>query len=104
MTTKTDKTENKADELPRSEYDHKEGRLSEPKVGDEPTVLRHQVDPVMDPKQFEDEGNGVVPRRADPFAHQRDEKAAKAAHKEEVAKGEKESDPTDKPKGDKPKA
>ncbi len=90
MSTKTEKTE--VDELPRSEYDHKEGRLSEPKPGDEPTVLRHQVDAVMDPKQFEEEGNGVVPRRADPFAHQRDEAAAKKANKEEAKKDEKKDD------------
>lgn len=99
MTTKTDdKPQDPMDQ--RSEFDHKEGRLTEPKPGDNPTVLRHQVDPVMDPAQFEDEGNGVVPRRADPFAHQRDEKAAKAAHKEEAKKNETKDSPkaSDKPR------
>lgn len=70
----------------RSEYDHKEGVLSEPQLGDEPKVVRHQVDPVRDPKLFEEEGNGPVPRRGDPFAHQRDEKAAEAGYKKELKK------------------
>lgn len=72
----------------RSEYDHESGVLNEPKPEDDPKTYRHQVDPVRDPALVDQENN-PVPRRGDPFAHQRDEKAAKAGHKEEVAKEEK---------------
>lgn len=62
----------------RSHYDHKEGILTEPRRGDDPKVERKQVDPVRDPALYDNEGNGPVPRRGDPFAHQRDAKAAKS--------------------------
>lgn len=70
----------------RSEYDHKEGVLNEPKLGDEPKVLRHRVDMRRDIEVEEGQDpNGPVPRRGDPFAHQRDAAAAKAAAKKETA-------------------
>lgn len=72
----------------RASYDHETGTYSEPKPGDNPKTVRHQVDPRLDRATEDSQNpNGPVPRRADPFAHQRDEKAAKA----EAAKGEKAS-------------
>jgi hypothetical protein len=68
-----------------SSYDHKTGTLSEPAKADEPQVRRHQVDPVSDPALFEEANeNPPIPRRGDPYAHQRDEKAAKAGYEKEA--------------------
>lgn len=88
-----DKKEAPADPIAdnRAAYDHKEGVYTEPKVGDEPKVVRHQVDARQD-IDMEEEGNGPIPRRADPFAAQRDEKAAKAEYAKEKKEGEKASD------------
>lgn len=100
MTTKKNQTEEQtADPMDkRSEYDHENGVLMEPKPGDEPRVERKQVDPVRDPALFVEENNdnGPVPRRGDPYAHQRDTKAAEAGAKKE----EKESAPARKAKED----
>lgn len=82
----------------RSHYDHETSTLMEPAKGDDPQVRRHQVDMLRDPALFEEESKDApAPRRGDPFAHQRDEKAAKAEHKKEAAKDE------DKSKDDKSK-
>jgi len=70
----------------RSEFDHETGKLSEPEVGDDPKVKIHDVEPVRDSNMYEDQGNGPVPRRADPFAHQRDQQAAKKAGLEDQKK------------------
>lgn len=90
----TEKKEVPADPMAdkRSEFDHKEGRLSEPKIGDEPKVMRHDVDPRRDINLEEGQDvHGPVPRRGDPFAHQRDAKAAEAGNKKEAAKEEDEA-------------
>ncbi len=58
----------------------------EPKVGDNPKVMRHQVDPLRNVVEEDQDERGPIPRRADPHAFQRDEKAAKAEHKKEAAK------------------
>ncbi len=78
----------------RAEYDHETGTYREPKVGDDPKVLgRHQVDARQDIELEEGQDpNGSIPRRADPFAHQRDKKAAEKEYKEEAKKDEQESD------------
>lgn len=85
--TKTEKDKAMADPMAdnRSEFDHETGKLTEPEVGTDPQVLRHRVDAIKDPALFEEEqGNGPIPRRGDPFAHQRDEKAAKAGGEAEL--------------------
>lgn len=81
MTKKEDKQEDQ-----RSHYDHKEGVLTEPRKEDDPQVVRKQVDPIRDPDMSEEMGNGPIPRRGDPYAHQRDAKAAKAEGKKEEKK------------------
>lgn len=90
-----EKTEKMADVMAdkRSSYDHKAGVLTEPPLKDEPRVMRHQVDALKNigPEEGQDP-NGPVPRRGDPFAHQRDAKAAEAAGKKEAAKKEKDED------------
>lgn len=93
---------NKKDEAPAdpmaedvSKFDHETGKLYEPKVEDEPRVRRHQVDPIRNPMSAEDAeevGNGPVPRRGDPFAHQRDAKAAKAEAAKQAAEDKKAAD------------
>lgn len=77
----------------RSSYDHKTGKLTEPDKSGDPEVIRHQVDPVQDPALFTEANvNSPVPRRGDPYAHQRDEKAAKAGYKEEAKREERTKD------------
>lgn len=83
MTTKKDEKQKKQEDR-RSHYDHEEGVLTEPTRDDDPQVIRKQVDPIRDPDMSEDVGYGPVPRRGDPYAHQRDQKATK-----KQAKGEK---------------
>ena len=83
MTTKKDNEKVQESEDKRSHYDHETGTLSEPKPNDT-KVYRHQVDPIRDPAVVEEEGNGPIPRTGDPFAHQRDAKAAEKAGKEEA--------------------
>lgn len=73
----------------RSHYDHEQGSLSEPQREDDPKVERKHVDPIRDPALYDEEGNGPVPRRGDPFAHQRDEKGAKSAAKKQAKDDEK---------------
>lgn len=81
------KTEAPAEkEEQRAAFDHKEGVYSEPKVGDDPKVRRHDVEPTRNPAEFEELGNGPVPRRADPYAAQRDKKAAEKSVKEDSKK------------------
>lgn len=86
--TKKDKQKDEKQQERRSHYDHEEGILTEPRRDDDPKVIRKQVDPVRDPALYGNEGNGPVPRRGDPFAHQRDEKAAEKGAKEEQKKDE----------------
>ena len=83
MTTKKDEAKIAEQEEPRSSYDHETGVLTEPKPNDT-KVYRHQVDPIRDPSVVEEEGNGPIPRTGDPFAHQRDAKAAEKAGKDET--------------------
>lgn len=97
MTTKKD--EDKTVEDGRSYYDHENGVLVEPKPNDT-RVMRHQVDPIRDPAIVSDEGNGPIPRTGDPFAHQRDTKAAEKAAKEEAKESEKKAAKAESDKGD----
>lgn len=87
MTSKKDEPKQ---EDRRSHYDHEEGVLTEPRKEDDPMVERKEVDPPRDPELYSDLGNGPVPRRGDPYAHQRDEKAAKKAAKKEEKKSDEE--------------
>lgn len=76
-------------------YDHETNTYVEPAPEDDPKTRRHQVDALLNAVEADQDPRGPVPRRADPFAHQRDasaaEKAAKAAEKER-AKAEKAED------------
>lgn len=85
----TKKKDEQKQEDRRSHYDHEEGVLTEPRKEDDPAVIRKEVDPPRDPALYNDEGNGPVPRRGDPYAHQRDEKAAKKAAKKTASKEDK---------------
>ncbi len=91
MNSKADQEKAQADPMAEgSTYDHKTGVLTEPGTENEPKVIRNQVDPVRDPKLFEEEmEDAPIPRRGDPFAHQRDEKAAEAGAKEQAKEDEK---------------
>lgn len=68
-----------------SSYDHKEGKLTEAPVSTQ-FATRHSVSPSREPNG---EDNGPIPLRGDPFAHQRDEKAAAADAKEKAKEDEK---------------